>query len=114
MTTRPYKPRDSARSVLLTAVHDRLTGLAVHPRGYTTLRPLTGAADTYEGASNLMPGWPRLAIVRGLIVMYGWGASGVSSPFRDDDIPARPKRWAHGWLTDIAPGPLPGACSGHC
>ena len=29
MTTRPYKPRDSARSVLLTAVHDRLTGLAL-------------------------------------------------------------------------------------
>ena len=38
--------------MLLTAVHYRPTGLAVHPRGYTTLRPLAGAADTYEGASR--------------------------------------------------------------
>ena len=47
MMIRPYKPRDSARSVLLTAVHDQLPGLAVHPQGFTTLRHLTGAADTY-------------------------------------------------------------------
>ena len=39
MTIRPYKPRDSTRSVLLTVVHDRLTGLAVHPRGGTCTRP---------------------------------------------------------------------------
>eukprot|EP00964_Phaeocystis_antarctica_P030385 scaffold17158_cov66-Phaeocystis_antarctica.AAC.4 len=32
MTIRPLKPRDSARSALLTAVRSRLSGLAVHPR----------------------------------------------------------------------------------
>eukprot|EP00964_Phaeocystis_antarctica_P021765 scaffold12086_cov67-Phaeocystis_antarctica.AAC.13 len=30
--TRPYKPRDSARPALLTAVRNRRSGLAVHPR----------------------------------------------------------------------------------
>jgi hypothetical protein len=32
MMIRPYKPRDSARSALLTAVRSRQSGLAVHPR----------------------------------------------------------------------------------
>jgi len=45
MTIRPYKPRDSARSVLLTVVRyrrSRLGALPCTPEGYyTALRPLT-------------------------------------------------------------------------
>ena len=52
MMTRPYKPRDSARSALLTAVRNRRSGLALHPPEgyYTALRPLTGAAEYAWGA----------------------------------------------------------------
>ena len=57
MTIRPYKPSESARSVLLTAVHDQLPGLAVHPQGYTTLRHLTGAADTCGARVDVRKSW---------------------------------------------------------
>ena len=52
MMIRLYKPRDSARSALLTAVRSRRSGLAVcTPEGYyTALRPLTGAAKYACGA----------------------------------------------------------------
>jgi hypothetical protein len=56
MTIRPYKPRDSARSALLTAVHVRTKptigrALPCTPEGYyTALRPLTGAAKDALGA----------------------------------------------------------------
>ena len=51
MTIRPYKPRDSARSALLTAVRSQRSGLAVHPpRAHTALRPLTGAVKYAWGA----------------------------------------------------------------
>ena len=52
MMTRPYKPRDSARSALLTAVRHRRSGLALHtPEGYyTALWPLTSAAEYAWGA----------------------------------------------------------------
>ena len=48
MVIRPYKPKDSAGSALLTAVRNQRSGLALHPRrvNYTALRPLTGAANT--------------------------------------------------------------------
>ena len=50
--TGPYKPRDSARSALLTAVRNRRSGLALPPPEgyYTALRPLTGAAAYAWGA----------------------------------------------------------------
>ena len=51
MTIRPYKPRGSARSALLTAVRSQRSGLAVHPpRAHTALRPLTGAVKYAWGA----------------------------------------------------------------
>jgi len=49
MMIRPYKPRDSARSALLTAVRNRLSGpCRAPPKGTTRpwLRPLTGAVNT--------------------------------------------------------------------
>ena len=88
MMTRPYKPRDSARSALLTAVRNQRSGLALHPPEgyYTALRPLTGAANTrgaHEVVDTMLVDQIRLRVAPLKVPPPGW--SGLAVPFFHHD-----------------------------
>jgi hypothetical protein len=67
MTIRPYKPRDSARSALLTAVRYRRSGLALHPLIVSDLILAhlyrVDISRSYAAGASLADGTPTGALI---------------------------------------------------